>query len=189
MMGFWARMCLRCSLTRVRLIGAANIPAAGGMVIAANHSSFIDNLVLLGELPLRFKIVASRAGFSLPFMGRVYRGAGYIPTGLRMDLSEQMKLYRELKNKRNVLIYSKLPKNSKLGEFTEAMIAAARETHCPIVPISIKHAREVLPMKKFILKKGEIVVRIGEPIYVPDLKILQDKIRELYQAEEGAFRA
>ena len=183
MMKFFLRIAFRISFIDISMIGAENIPKNKGFVIAANHSSFIDSLALIAWLPISFKIVAARAGFKLPLMGRVFAGAGYIPTGLSMNFDEQAGLYKALKNKDNVLIYSKLPKESEIGRFTEAMVAAAKEAGVPILPICIKGSTKVMPMKKFILREGKISIRIGEPIFLLDLKSVQGEMERLYQMQ------
>lgn len=177
MMRFFLKIAFRISFVPVKLIGTENIPKAKGFVIAANHSSFIDSLVLIAFLPISFKIVAARAGFKLPLMNRIFVGAGYIPAGLNMSFAEQAGLYKALKNKNNVLIYSKLAREGEIGKFTEAMVAAAKEAGVPILPVCIKGSTKVLPMRKFILKDGQISIRIGEPIFSPDLNTLQGQMQ------------
>ena len=177
---FFLSLALKLSFINVEVIGSENIPHEGGFIIAANHSSFLDNIVLLGRLPFLFKIVADRSGFSLPLIRRVYKGAGYIRTGIMMGFEDMVVLYKCLRSKENVLIYSFVAKGSELGRFTDAMINFSKQTGAPILPVCLKGCSKILPMNKFILTDGMVSVRIGNPIHDPDLKLLQDKMKELY---------
>lgn len=171
---------LRLSNTKVNITGLSNIPQKNGFIIAANHNSFVDSFVLIGELPVLFKIVAFKSGFSLPLIGRIFRGAGYISTGLTMNFGDQIILYKALKRNENILIYGRIAGENVYGNFTEAMVSFARQAGIPILPVCLVGSSKVLPMGKFILQAGSVSVRIGDPIHDPDLNILQDKMRELY---------
>lgn len=88
--GFWIRLCvsiicpLDSMLFRIRWRGLDRFPApeAGGVLIAMNHTSQIDTLLMArlvwqsGRLP-RFMVKAGV--FSWPIAGRIVRGAGQIP--------------------------------------------------------------------------------------------------------------
>ncbi|HTY12557.1 MAG TPA: 1-acyl-sn-glycerol-3-phosphate acyltransferase [Candidatus Omnitrophota bacterium] len=175
-------LALRLSGTRVEISGIENIPDKGGFIIAANHSSFLDNIVLIGRLPLLFKIVAGGAGFTLPFIRSVYRGAGYIKAGRRMNLADIASLYKALKKDERVLIYSHVGGEKGPGRFSEAMINFSRQSGVPILPVCLVGTAQVMPMKVFILRNGKILMRIGAPIFTPDLNLLQEKIQDLYRS-------
>ena len=166
---------------RIEVAGLNNLSKDQGYIIAVNHSSFLDNLVLLAKLPISFKFVADEAGFSLPLMGRIYRSAGYIKTGLRMHLKDTYTLYRALRQRESVLVYSLVPERGEMGKFSSALPAFAREAGVPILPVCLKGCSQVLPMNKFILREGRISLRIGESLPSPDPELLAARMRELYE--------
>jgi 1-acyl-sn-glycerol-3-phosphate acyltransferase len=69
-------------LTRREWHGREQVPPAGGVIVAVNHVSYVDPLLLAhfvygcGRLP---RFLAKIELFRLPFAGRVVRGAGQIP--------------------------------------------------------------------------------------------------------------
>lgn len=86
--GFWIRLCvivlvpLDTLLFRIRWRNLDRIPATGGVIVAMNHLSYIDTILMArfiwqaGRIP-RFLIKSGI--FSRPVVGRVMSGAGQIP--------------------------------------------------------------------------------------------------------------
>src|SRR5262249_24846636 len=87
-MGFWFRLAATVLRPPMMLLtkrdwqGTEHLPRTGGFVVAANHISYFDQIVLAhlvydnGRLP---RFLAKAALFEIPFVGRVLRGAGQIP--------------------------------------------------------------------------------------------------------------
>jgi 1-acyl-sn-glycerol-3-phosphate acyltransferase len=67
-------------LADLRVIGAEHIPARGGVLLGANHVSFLDPLILAlalydcGRRKVRFLALADL--FDQPLVGWVLRGTG-----------------------------------------------------------------------------------------------------------------
>jgi 1-acyl-sn-glycerol-3-phosphate acyltransferase len=86
--GFWIRLCvallypLDALLFKIRWRGLEKIPGEGGVILAVNHISHIDTILMArlvwqsGRIP-RFLIKSGV--FSKPVIGKVMSGAGQIP--------------------------------------------------------------------------------------------------------------
>jgi 1-acyl-sn-glycerol-3-phosphate acyltransferase len=86
--GFWIRLCvallypLDALLFKIRWRGLEKIPGEGGVILAVNHISHIDTILMArlvwqsGRIP-RFLIKSGV--FSKPIVGKVMSGAGQIP--------------------------------------------------------------------------------------------------------------
>ena len=86
--GFWVQFAvvvikpLSLLLTRRDWRGREHVPRSGGVILAVNHVSYVDPLLLAhfvydcGRVP---RFLAKIELFRLPFAGRVVRGAGQIP--------------------------------------------------------------------------------------------------------------
>lgn len=74
LLGLWWLL----GLTTVRLRDVARLRAAGPCIIAPNHPSLIDVVVLIAALP-QADCIVKRGLWESRFLGGVVRGAGYIP--------------------------------------------------------------------------------------------------------------
>src|SRR5271154_4199230 len=75
----WARLILAVSGVRVRVLHDERPAEGPSFVVAANHESFYDILVLLAVLPMSVRFLAKRNLFRLPFLGWSIAAAGFIP--------------------------------------------------------------------------------------------------------------
>jgi len=174
------KISLKLSFFIIKINGFENIEKDTGFIIAANHSSFIDSIVLLGILPFQFKFVADSSGFSLPFFGRLYKAAYWIKKDNKMKFKDQVVLYNALKKNERVVIYSSVAKKWELSSFSEAVIKYSNNAGSPILPVAIKGASKTLPMKKFIFEDNRIEVKIGKARYFSDAQALYDEVERLY---------
>jgi 1-acyl-sn-glycerol-3-phosphate acyltransferase len=85
----WTRLAISVLRFAQRLVttydfrGTEHVPRSGGIIVAANHLSIVDPPIVgrfvvdgVGRVPL---FLAKSELFSIPFVGRVLRGAGQIP--------------------------------------------------------------------------------------------------------------
>ena len=63
----------------VRGEGTENVPALGPVILAANHVSFIDPLVLGAACPRPVHYMMLRRFWDMPFIGWISRRAGSFP--------------------------------------------------------------------------------------------------------------
>ena len=75
----WARLILAVSGVSVGVRHAERLEAGASFVIAPNHESFYDILVLLAVLPVSVRFLAKRNLFRLPILGWSMTAAGFIP--------------------------------------------------------------------------------------------------------------
>jgi len=176
-----ARLILFCGSIKITLKDHPGSLPDKGLIITANHQSFLDNLVLLGYFPAVFKIVAGDAGFKLPLMRRIYRGCGFIKTGLAMSLSDVGKLYQVLKERENILILSPIPKGKSLPSFSEALIRSAQLTSLPILPVYLSGGSRIMPFRSFGLRSGRITIHLGHPLQPRDLNEFIQEYQKLMQ--------
>ena len=72
-------MCIRDSLLyRVRAIGVANIPAAGGAVVVSNHLSYVDAVALQLACPRPLRFVAFSGPGTGGLLEWIFEKAGVI---------------------------------------------------------------------------------------------------------------
>jgi glycerol-3-phosphate O-acyltransferase / dihydroxyacetone phosphate acyltransferase len=71
---------------RVEIVGAERIPAAGPLVLAANHhNALVDPMLLLAAVPRRLRPLAKAPLFRSPLVGPLVRLTGALPVERRQD--------------------------------------------------------------------------------------------------------
>jgi hypothetical protein len=63
------------TLYRLRAVGTDRIPAEGAAVLACNHVSFVDAVVIMGESPRPIRFVMDHRIFRIPFANWFFRNA------------------------------------------------------------------------------------------------------------------
>ncbi len=169
----------------VKVLGRENLKdydMQQGLIVAVNHSSLLDTFVLLAKLPFVFKFIAYGAGFRLPFIKVLYEGAGYVGAGLKGEkmVPHLVSLREVLKRKEKIAIYSRPSMKEGEVKFSEGAVWLSNEFQTPILPVAIKGASELLPMGKFLLGWGRVILSIGKPSYFSSPDALQKEVSRLY---------
>src|SRR4051794_24807569 len=71
---------------RIDVVGVENVPAEGGLVVAANHhNSVVDAMLLVARLPRRVRTLANAPLFSHVLIGPFLRMLGALPVHRRQE--------------------------------------------------------------------------------------------------------
>ncbi len=159
---------LRLSGTRLHVQGAIPASTDTTFVVAANHASWLDSLVMAAWLPPDVVFVAGEvmgrqhvAGFFLrrigtEFVERYDAGQAVADTARLGRLAE-----------RNSLVFfpeGGLARAPGLRPFHLGAFVAAAEAHRPILPVAIRGTRSMLrPGHKFV-RRGSVTVVVGDLI-------------------------
>lgn len=164
-------------LWRVRVDGLENVPRSGGFVIASNHLSFIDSVVIPVVLPRRVAFLAKAEYFEgrglRGLLSRLwFRGLGAVPVrrgthgeamaSLRAALhvirdGDGFGIYPEGTRSRDGRLYR--------GRTGVAWLALA--SGAPVVPMGLVGTDRVQPVGARFPRFAPVQVRIGTAI-VPD---------------------
>lgn len=149
--------------------GEENIPAEGPAVVAANHPSYLDPVLLSvrAKRPIRF--MAWEALFNVPVLGALMRAFGAFPVDVRPGHGrEAFARAKELIEKGEVVGLFPEGKRSRTGWMEPALReGAARlawETGAPLVPATIAGAFRAWPYHQTLPRPARIKVRFHEPI-------------------------
>jgi 1-acyl-sn-glycerol-3-phosphate acyltransferase len=163
-----AGLLLRLSGTSLGVHGADRLPQRGPCVLAANHQSWLDGLVLAGWLPATFSFVAGEvlrdqrvAGYLLSRMGAKFVGS--TQPGSAGASTERL---TRAAAAGPILIFPEggVSRAPGLRPFHLGGFVAAAEAQCPLVPLAIRGTRSMLrPGQKF-MRRGAVRLYLGEPI-------------------------
>ena len=153
-------------MTRIRIEGAIDeIPADGPVIIAANHASNLDVVVLgawLGKKEL----------FDWPVVGWMARNGGVHPVDRDAADVEAFRLASRILAEGNVLFVFPEGTRSADGALQSArdgVAVLALRSGAPIVPIGIAGSNGVWPRGQTLPHPGgRVTVRVGRPFRLAD---------------------
>lgn len=171
-----ARIVLRC-LTRVRVEGAlGRIPREGPLIIAANHLSNADGVLVGGwftpALGRRIHWLGKREIVEWPILGRLARGGSIHPVDRGTADVEAFRLAQRIVDEGHVLLVFPEGTRSPDGAMQEAkdgLAILALRSGAPILPVGISGTDRFWPKGRFLRPGGRIILRVGEPFRLGDV--------------------
>jgi 1-acyl-sn-glycerol-3-phosphate acyltransferase len=191
----WCRVILAASGCSVRLEGAEHLRGAGPAVLAANHASYLDVVVLLAALPGDFRFVAKRELLRWPLVGSVIRKVGHL-TVERMrapqSVADADRVTEALRSGISVLVFPEgtFVRSPGTLPFRLGAFKAALETGSPVIPVALLGTREVLPADAYVPQPGPLTLSVGAPFRPagtgwPEMVHLRDETRRWIARRSG----
>jgi 1-acyl-sn-glycerol-3-phosphate acyltransferase len=158
-----------------RVTGAERVPADGGLVVAANHRSYLDPPLLGTWFPRTIHFMAKKELFSIFVLGPLIRSVHAFPVDRdRADVASIRQALRILKAGGVVGIFPEGTRNiSGDAQARGGAVLLAATAHCPLVPVALVNTQ--LAIRR--LRASKVEVRIGEPI------VLQGSERKATKSE------
>jgi 1-acyl-sn-glycerol-3-phosphate acyltransferase len=191
----WSRMMMTLCGVPLKVMGTQHLRGMKSGLLAANHASYIDSIVLMASIPFDFRFVAKRRLADYPVIGAVIRKAGHL-TIEKMDLSQRLAgaddvVQRLIKD--DVLAVfpeGTFRRQAGLLPFRLGAFRAAVESGRPIVPVAIRGTRGILPDGTWLFRRGAIEVTVSEPLTPegsgwPEMVRLRDKTRTIISRGSG----
>lgn len=149
--------------------GEENVPAAGPAVIAANHPSYLDPVLLSLRIERPIRYMAWDALFRIPLLGAALRLFGAFPVDVRKGRggSAYARARALLEQGELVGIFPE-GKRSRAGwmegQLREGAVRLAWESGVPLVPATIAGAYRAWPHYQSLPRPARIKVRFHQPI-------------------------
>jgi len=172
-----AAMAIR-ALFRIEVQGAEHLPERGGCVLASNHLSLADGMILAAVLPRRAKFMVYKAFCDAPLIGPMLHAWGVIPVDARMGaralIGAVQRATEEARQGGVMGIFpeGKITRSGVLDGFKPGIERIARAAEVPIVPCAL-HGLWRTPWSYaqrrtwWPLLRIPVMVRLG-PALLPD---------------------
>jgi 1-acyl-sn-glycerol-3-phosphate acyltransferase len=154
----------------VAVSGRENLGIKSPVVMAVNHTSYLDALVLLAILDYRGYAFVAKREFQENFLMRALLSGFGTQFIERFDLAKSTEHAGELAEaaKRGVSLIvfpeGTLKRNTGLMAFRSGAFQAAARAGIPVVPVSLRGIRSVLRDGTWYLRRAAVSVTIGAPV-------------------------
>lgn len=172
-------------------------PTEGPCVVIANHSSYLDGIILTAVLPPRFSFLIKHEMASIPLAGFVLRGLGSQFVDRASARHRHRTARRLVVEAAGGAAFAVFPEGTferepGLRPFQLGAFVAARRGGTAIVPVAITGARRKLPARSWLPAPGPITIWIGTAIGAneyPDARSLAAATRReiLARLDESDF--
>jgi 1-acyl-sn-glycerol-3-phosphate acyltransferase len=159
---------------RPRVVGLERVPKSGGVILASNHLSFVDSVVIPAIVPRKVVFLAKSDYFTQPgvkgFLQRAwFEGLGMLPvdrdntqaaidsldTALEvLGRGEAFGIYPEGSRSRDGRLY-----RGRTGVAHLALTAGV-----PVVPVGLQGTERIQPVGSTYPKLAKVNVAFGEPL-------------------------
>lgn len=152
---------------KFKVVGRGNVPKEGAFIFAANHSSYLDPIILGISSYRNLNYMARDTLFSRPLFGWVMKQIHSFPVKRHdNDFRAIKESLKKLKEGKPLVIFPEgarsKDENLKKGKPGIGFVAA--KTRVPIVPAYIKGSFEAMPGGMDSLKRRPVTIYIGRPI-------------------------
>jgi 1-acyl-sn-glycerol-3-phosphate acyltransferase len=157
-------------LWRIKFTGLENVPLTGGLIIAANHQTYIDPFWLGCPIKRPLRYLAWNEIFEWPVVGRLPGLFGAWPIEINGGDPTAIRRSLEWLNEGGaVVIFPEggrgLPDGS-MAHFKTGAVRMALEANVPILPVTIRGAHRVWPKHRRFPRLAGV-----EVVYHPPIKV------------------
>jgi 1-acyl-sn-glycerol-3-phosphate acyltransferase len=141
-------------------------------IFTSNHLSFLDGPLLTTVLDRPTRFIVKRFVVRIPVLGWGMRLVGYVPVDKegvgegKTRIARAVSLVKERGYSFVIFPEGTRSFDGRLQPFRRGGFFLALETGAPIVPVSIKGSYELMPRRKWLIRKGNVHVTFHEPIPV-----------------------
>jgi 1-acyl-sn-glycerol-3-phosphate acyltransferase len=155
----------------LRVEGAVRVPAAGPCIIAANHTSYVDPIVLWMACPRHVSFIVDREQYRRPLVNWVAARTGAIP--VENNPRDLGSLRRALLALRQGAVLGIFPEggrseDGRLKAGKPGAVLLALRAGVPLLPAGIVGAFAAYSRHHLLPRPKPILVRFGEPLELPE---------------------
>ena len=174
---------------RWRVFGAANVPSTGGVILAANHSSFLDPPLIGCGVNRTISFLARESLFHFPGMGALLRSWSVVPVdrdgggakGLKMILNR-------LLAGGGIVLFPEgtRTKDGNLQPARSGIGLTVIKSTAPVVPVRVFGTFEAYGRNHKFPRPRRVILKYGQPLDFAGLRAEaktcdKTRLKEIYQ--------
>ena len=186
-------------LLRPTITGRENIPGTGAFLLASNHLSFIDSMVIPLSSPRRVHYLAKAeywkgSGVAGWLTRTLFTGLGALPVDRQASRSAQQALDTAMEVLRSGSGFGIYPegtrsRDGRLGRGKTGVAWLALTADCPVVPVAVLGTDRVQPVDARWPRPHRVTVHFGEPLTFPEFAGMAAKGRPRREATDRIMEA
>lgn len=164
----WARLVFVASGCQPRVSGLEHLKGHRCTVMVANHSSYLDSLLLIATIPGDYRFVVNHMAAARPVLGLIIRKSGHLIVdrrSVRLRAACARAMSATLEAGGSLILF---PEGTRAPEgllpFRIGAFRTAAAGGHPVVPIAITGTRDMMPRRLRLLKPGPLEVHVLPPV-------------------------
>ena len=162
---------------RLKVSGRNNIPKKGGFILASNHVSYLDPMVLGFACPRNLNFMAKAELFRNALFGRLIGSVGAFPVKRKSgDASALKEAIRRIVSGKGLVLFPEGGRGNGANlQQPEAGIGfIAAKAAVPVIPVFIRGTGIALPKGSRKIKRAQVSVVFGKPLFIEKNMEYQD---------------
>ncbi len=154
-------------LFSMKIEGKENIPCRGGVILASNHLSYIDPIVLGIFVPRRVNFMAKEELFeNFLFRWIIVRLGAFPIKRESIDRTTYKKILKLLQKREVVVLFPEGTRSidGTIGQLHAGTARIALKADVPVIPIIIQGTEKVLPRGGKLIRLAKIKARAAKPL-------------------------
>ena len=164
-------------LFRGQIVGIANLPKAGGVVVVSNHGSHLDPPILGHALGRPVAFMAKSELFRVPLLSFIISACGAYPVKRGAGDREALRIASNRLIEgwaTGVFLDGTRQENGRVNNPKSGAAFLAARTGCPILPVAIVNSHRAFPKGSFLPRFVSIHLKVGELINPPSTRKRED---------------
>lgn len=174
---------------RWRVIGADNVPKTGGVILAANHASYIDPPLVGAGLDRDINYLARQSLFRFPIIGRILHSWNAVPVDREGGGAKGLKIILDrLLGGAGIILFPEGTRShdGKLQPAQAGIGLTVAKSNAPVVPVRVFGSYEAWGRNRKVPLPKRVTVRYGEMMQFEKLRAeakncTRERLKEIYQ--------
>ena len=152
--------------------GLQSVPKKGAFIVAANHESYMDHLIVASTLVLhlnkKIHFLSKKEHFDNIFKNAWHTYAGAISLDRQSGGKEALRCAVKVLRQGKIIAIHPEGTRSLTGKLQKAKTGVARlalAAKVPVIPVGLIGTFEILQKGKYIPKLKRAIMNIGKPMY------------------------